>query len=70
MMEAAPIKQSQIRARSFSSQSLFIEIPSDEETTFLLCARHGTGKTTLAKSSFQPTLTSDTSLKKFGATLK
>lgn len=68
MMVAALIKQSPINQKSFLSQLLSIEIHSDEVIIFLLCARLSIGKTTNVKNSFQLTLTSDISLKRFGNT--
>ena len=70
MTEVAPTKLLLTRVRSFLSQSLTTETPSDVETTSWLCAMHGTGRTPLARNSFQPTQTSDTSPRKSGTLLK
>ncbi len=69
-MAPALLKLSLINLKSFSNQLLTTETHSDVATIFLLCAKHGTGKTTDVKSSFLPTLTSDTTLKKSGITQK
>lgn len=69
MMEAAHIRLSLIKVKSFLNQSPTTETHSDVVITSWLCARPGTGRTTLAKSSYQPTQTSDTLPKKSGTTL-